>query len=59
MSNSTVALSVVTRLPGVFFQELPFSDQQRIMISIEAAKTPETRERPIVKTVSSLRDGRI
>jgi hypothetical protein len=41
-----------------FFEGLSFSNKQRIVISIEAAKAPETRERRIAKTVSSLREGR-
>jgi len=42
-----------------FFEGLSFSNQQRITISIEAAKAPETRERRVAKAVSSLREGRI
>jgi hypothetical protein len=42
-----------------FFEGLSFSNKQRIVISIEAAKTPDTRERRIAKAVSSLREGRI
>src|SRR2546430_7175187 len=41
-----------------FFEELSFSNKQRIVISIEAAKAPETRERRIAKAVSGLREGR-
>ena len=41
-----------------FFEGLSFSNKQRIVISIEAAKAPETRERRIVKAVSGLREGR-
>ena len=41
-----------------FFEGLSFSNKQRIVISIEAAKTPETRERRIVKAVNTLREGR-
>jgi len=41
-----------------FFEGLSFSNKQRIAISVEAAKTPETRERRIAKAVSSLREGR-
>jgi hypothetical protein len=41
-----------------FFDDLSFSNKQRIVISIEAAKAPETRERRITKVVSSLREGR-
>jgi len=42
----------------LFFEGLSFSNKQRIVISVEAAKTPETRERRIAKAVSSLREGR-
>ena len=41
-----------------FFDGLSFSNKQRIVIAIEAARTPETRERRILKAVSSLREGR-
>jgi Bacteriocin-protection, YdeI or OmpD-Associated/Domain of unknown function (DUF1905) len=41
-----------------FFEGLSFSNKQRIVISVEAAKTPETRERRIAKAVSSLHEGR-
>jgi uncharacterized protein YdeI (YjbR/CyaY-like superfamily) len=40
-----------------FFEGLSFSNKQRIVISIEAAKAPETRGRRIAKAVSSLREG--
>ncbi len=42
-----------------FFEGLSFSNKQRIVIPIEAAKTTETRERRVAKAVSSLREGRI
>jgi len=42
-----------------FFEGLNFSSNQRIVIAIESAKTPETRARRIAKSVSSLREGRI
>ena len=50
----------LTRAPAAkrFFEGLSFSNKQRIVIAIEAAKTPETRERRIAKSVSSLREGR-
>jgi hypothetical protein len=50
----------LTREPAAkrFFAGLSFSNKQRIVISIEAAKTPETRERRITKAVASLREGR-
>jgi uncharacterized protein YdeI (YjbR/CyaY-like superfamily) len=41
-----------------FFEGLSFSNKQRIVIAIEGAKTAETRERRIAKSVSSLREGR-
>jgi len=41
-----------------FFEGLSFSNKQRIVISIEAAKTPETRDRRIAKAVSGLRESR-
>ena len=41
-----------------FFEGLSFSNKQRIVIAIEDAKTPETRERRIAKSVGSLREGR-
>jgi uncharacterized protein YdeI (YjbR/CyaY-like superfamily) len=41
-----------------FFEGLSFSNKQRIVISIGAAKTPETRERRIAKAVALLREGR-
>jgi bifunctional DNA-binding transcriptional regulator/antitoxin component of YhaV-PrlF toxin-antitoxin module len=42
-----------------FFDGLSFSNKQRIVIPIEAAKAPETRERRIAKAISTLREGRI
>jgi len=41
-----------------FFDGLSFSKQSRIVIPIEQAKTPETRQRRIDKAVDALRDGR-
>ncbi|TMF12929.1 MAG: DUF1905 domain-containing protein [Chloroflexi bacterium] len=50
----------LTREPAAkrFFEGLSFSNKQRIVISIEAAKTQETRDRRIAKSVSALREGR-
>ena len=50
----------LTREPAAkrFFEGLNFSNKQRIVIAIELAKTPETRERRIAKSVSSLREGK-
>ena len=41
-----------------FFEGLAFSNKQRIVIAIASAKTPETRERRITKSVAALREGR-
>jgi hypothetical protein len=41
-----------------FFDGLSFSNKQRIVILIEAAKAPETRARRIAKAVDSLAVGR-
>ena len=50
----------LTREPAAkrFFEGLSFSNKQRIVIAIEAAKAPETRQRRIAKSVSSLREGK-
>jgi uncharacterized protein DUF1905/bacteriocin resistance YdeI/OmpD-like protein len=42
-----------------FFDGLSFSNKQRIVLSIEEAKTAETRLRRIAKSVGTLREGRI
>ena len=51
----------VSRQPAAkrFFEGLSFSNKQRIVIAIESAKTPETRERRIAKAITTLREGRI
>jgi hypothetical protein len=41
-----------------FFDGLSFSNKQRIVISIEAAKAADTRERRIAKAIGALRLGR-
>ncbi|HUY76522.1 MAG TPA: YdeI/OmpD-associated family protein [Ktedonobacterales bacterium] len=41
-----------------FFDGLSYSNQRRITLSIEDAKTAETRQRRIEKAVSMLHDGR-
>jgi uncharacterized protein YdeI (YjbR/CyaY-like superfamily) len=41
-----------------FFEGLSFSQKQRLVISIEGAKTAETRQRRIAKAVAALRAGR-
>jgi hypothetical protein len=42
-----------------FFDGLSYSNKRRIVILIDDAKTPETRQRRIEKSVSALREGRI
>jgi bifunctional DNA-binding transcriptional regulator/antitoxin component of YhaV-PrlF toxin-antitoxin module len=41
-----------------FFDSLSYSNKRRIVLQIEDAKTPETRQRRIDKAVSALREGR-
>src|SRR5215211_91724 len=40
-----------------FFDSLSYSNKQRLVLSIEGAKTAETRQRRIDKTVAALREG--
>ena len=42
-----------------FFDELSNSNKQRVVFSIEGARTTETRLRRIAKAVETLREGRI
>jgi hypothetical protein len=42
-----------------FFDGLSYSNKRRIVSPIEDAKTPETRQRRIDKSVDALREGRI
>jgi hypothetical protein len=42
-----------------FFDGLSFSNKQRLVLSIEEAKTAETRQRRIAKAVSALHEGRL
>ncbi len=42
-----------------FFDGLSYSNKQRVVLSIEEAKTAETRLRRIAKAVSTLHEGRI
>jgi len=42
-----------------FFDGLSYSNQQRFVLSIEGARTTETRLRRIAKAVETLREGRI
>jgi hypothetical protein len=41
-----------------FFDSLSYSNKQRVVLPIEEAKTPETRQRRIAKAVSNLHEGR-
>jgi bifunctional DNA-binding transcriptional regulator/antitoxin component of YhaV-PrlF toxin-antitoxin module len=41
-----------------FFDSLSYSNKRRVVLSIEEAKTPETRQRRIAKAVSNLHEGR-
>jgi hypothetical protein len=41
------------------FEGLSYSNKRRFVLSIEEAKTAETRQRRIAKTISSLREGKI
>jgi len=42
----------------LFFEGLSYSNKRRFTLSIEGAKSEETRKRRIAKTVSQLREGR-
>lgn len=42
-----------------FFDGLSYSNKRRFTLAIDDAKTPETRQRRIEKSVNQLRDGRI
>ncbi len=42
-----------------FFDGLSSSNKQRVVLSIEGAKTTETRLRRIAKAVETLREGKI
>jgi uncharacterized protein YdeI (YjbR/CyaY-like superfamily) len=42
-----------------FFEGLSYSNQRRIVLGIEDAKTPETRQRRIEKAVSNLKAGKV
>jgi uncharacterized protein YdeI (YjbR/CyaY-like superfamily) len=41
-----------------YFQSLSYSNKQRIVLTIEQAKTTETRQRRIVQSVQALREKR-
>jgi hypothetical protein len=42
-----------------FFESLSYSNKRRLTLAIDDAKTPETRQRRIDKTLSQLHQGRI
>jgi hypothetical protein len=42
-----------------FFDGLSYSNKRRIVMPIDDAKTPETRQRRIDKSIATLREGRI
>ena len=42
-----------------FFDDLSYSNRRRIVLSIEEAKTAETRQRRIAKAIEALREGRV
>ena len=42
-----------------FFESLSYSNKRRFVLSIEDARTPETRLRRIEKAVASLREGKV
>jgi Bacteriocin-protection, YdeI or OmpD-Associated/Domain of unknown function (DUF1905) len=42
-----------------FFDSLSYSNKRRLVLPIEGAKTSETRQRRVARTVSALRDGRV
>ncbi len=41
-----------------FFDGLSYSNRRRFVLSVEEAKTPETRQRRITRPVDTLQDGR-
>jgi len=41
-----------------FFESLNYSNKRRFVYQIEDAKTPETRQRRIEKSIASLREGK-
>jgi len=42
-----------------YFESLSYSNKRRIVMPIDDAKSPETRQRRIEKSVASLREGRM
>ena len=49
----------INKAAGEFFGGLSYSNKRRIVLAIEGAKTAETRERRIVKSVELLASGKI
>jgi len=41
-----------------FFDVLSYSNRRRLVLSVDGAKTPETRARRIAKVVAELGEGR-
>ncbi|HZW04894.1 MAG TPA: YdeI/OmpD-associated family protein [Anaerolineaceae bacterium] len=56
-SDLAAALAADPQAKG-FFESLSYSNQRRYVLQIEDAKTPETRQRRIEKTVANLRAGK-
>ncbi|TLS48222.1 DUF1905 domain-containing protein [Paenibacillus antri] len=54
-------LSALDAVPEAkaFFDDLSYSNRRRIVLSVEGAKTPETRVRRIEKALEALRVGRV
>ncbi len=42
-----------------FFEGISYSNKRRFVLSVEDAKTPETRQRRIEKAISALREGKL
>ena len=62
MPRGAIAQSACKNLPHdpaaqATFDKLSYSNKRRSILSIEDAKSPETRQRRIVSTITTLRDG--
>lgn len=44
---------------SAFFESISYSNKRRHVLNIEGAKTDETRQRRIAKSVETLREGRV
>jgi hypothetical protein len=42
-----------------FFEGLSYSNKRRLVLSVEEAKSAETRQKRIAKAISALRDGKV